>query len=115
MLAGDLLRGSQFYQPYCGRATTSYLLRELLDAHELVLSAALPSAANAAEGDRSWTRDFAVGHVVLTNERQWLYVSKHLMEREANRGIQLQARLESEAEEWRQLNPMNPKEVARIP
>jgi len=57
-------------------------LVELLDAHESVLSAALPAGTHYAQVNSSWTREFAVGRVVLTNDQQILAVSEQLMYRE---------------------------------
>jgi hypothetical protein len=39
------------------------------------------------ECDRSWTRDFAVGQVVLTNDLQRFAVSEHLMGRDINQTL----------------------------
>jgi starvation-inducible DNA-binding protein len=82
VFAGDFLHRTQFSQLLRGRASTTHLLAELLDAHESVLSAALPTGANDGRVNRSWTRDFAVGQVVLTNDQQILAVSEQLMHRE---------------------------------
>jgi starvation-inducible DNA-binding protein len=82
VFAGDFLHRTQFSQLLCGRASTTHLLAELLDAHESVLSAALHTGTNDAQANRSWTRDFAVGQVVLTNDQQILAVSEQLMHRE---------------------------------
>jgi hypothetical protein len=49
-----------------GRVFISQLLCELLEARELVLSAALPTGTNDARSDQSWYRDFAAGQVALT-------------------------------------------------
>jgi starvation-inducible DNA-binding protein len=82
VFAGDFLHRSQFSQLLRGRAPTTHLLTELLDAHESVLSAALPTGTNDAQMNRAWTRDFAVGQVVLANDQQILAVSEQLMHRE---------------------------------
>lgn len=82
VFAGDFLHRTQFSQLLRGRASTTHLLAELLDAHESVLGAALPTGTNDAHVNRSWTRDFAVGQVVLTNDQQILAVSEQLMHRE---------------------------------
>jgi len=89
--AGDFLHGTQFYQSPPGRGSNARLLRELVEAHELVLSAAQPAGTNDVRGDRSWARDFAVGHVVLINEQQLLMLSEHLMDRETHQRLQVYA------------------------
>jgi hypothetical protein len=58
------------------------LLCELLEAHELVLSTALPTGTNDARSDQSWNCDCAVGQVVLTNDLQRSAVSEHLTDRD---------------------------------
>jgi hypothetical protein len=70
-----------------GRASLVRLLRELLEAHELVMSTALPAGTNDAPNDRPWFRDFAVGQVVLTNDLQHSAVGEHLMGRDINQTL----------------------------
>jgi starvation-inducible DNA-binding protein len=81
VFAGDFLHRTQFSQLLRGRASTTHLMAELLDAHESVLSAALPTGTHDGHVDRSWARDFAVGQVILTNGQQIHAVSEHLMHR----------------------------------
>jgi DNA-binding ferritin-like protein len=78
VFAGDFLQGTQFSYALRGRASPVSLLRDLLDVHELVLSAARPTGLNDERTDRSWTRTFAVGQVVLTNDLQSVSVAEHL-------------------------------------
>jgi starvation-inducible DNA-binding protein len=82
VFAGDFLHRTQFSQLLRGRASATHLLAELLDAHEFALNAALPTQTKDGQVNRSWTRDFAVGQVVLTNDQQILAVSEQLMHRE---------------------------------
>jgi DNA-binding ferritin-like protein len=79
--ARDFLDRTRFSQLPRGRASTRHLLVELIDAHESVLSAALPAGTHYGQAS-SWTRDFAVGQVVLTNDQQILAISEQLMGRE---------------------------------
>jgi len=79
--ASNFLNRNRFSQLLRGRPSTRYLLVELLDAHESVLSAALPTGTHNGQVS-SWARDFAVGQVVLTNEQQILAVGEQLMHRE---------------------------------
>jgi starvation-inducible DNA-binding protein len=82
VFAGDFLHRTQFSQLLRGRASATHLLVELLDAHESVLNAALPSRTRDGQLNGSWTRDFAAGQVVLTNNQQILAVSEQMMHRE---------------------------------
>jgi|HubBroStandDraft_2_1064218.scaffolds.fasta_scaffold05791_1 starvation-inducible DNA-binding protein len=79
--ARDFLDRARFSELLRGRASTRHLLVELLDAHESVLSVALPAGTHYGQVS-SWTRDFAVGQVVLTNDQQIIAVSEQLMCRE---------------------------------
>jgi starvation-inducible DNA-binding protein len=80
LFARDFLDRTQFPQVVGGRASTRHLMIELLDAHESVLSAALPTATQKVSS--SWVRDFAVGQVVLTNDQHFLALGEQLMHRE---------------------------------
>jgi len=82
LFARDFLDRTQFSQTVAGRASTRHLLVELLDAHESVLSAALPTGTHYGQVSSSWTREFAVGQVVLTNDQQILVVSEQMTRRE---------------------------------
>lgn len=81
VFAGDFLHPTQFSQLLRGRASATLLLRELLDAHESVLSAALPSRTSE-EQLNGWARDFALGQVVVTNNEQSLIIREQLMNQE---------------------------------
>ena len=82
VVARDLLNGNHFSLSIRGREFISQLLYELLEAHEQLLSTALPTWTNDAPNDRSWYRDFAVGQVVLTNDLQRAAVGDHLTNRD---------------------------------
>jgi DNA-binding ferritin-like protein len=71
IFASDFLQGAQSSSVHRGRWSLPGLMRDLLDRHELVLSAARPSGRD----DRSWAHEFAVGQVVLTNDLQAWSVS----------------------------------------
>jgi DNA-binding ferritin-like protein len=79
IFAGDFLHRIQFAQLHRGPASIIRLMEELLDAHESVLRAAQPTRTNEGHVNRSWTRDFAVGQVILTNDQQILAVSEQSM------------------------------------
>jgi starvation-inducible DNA-binding protein len=67
IFARNFLQETQFARALRGNKAAGYLLNELLDAHESVLSTGRPngSAINA-----QWVHDFALGQVLLTNEAQ---------------------------------------------
>jgi starvation-inducible DNA-binding protein len=79
VFAGDFLQGTQFPHHPRGRSAPTRLLRELLDAHEWVLTAALPTGSNHGQSERGYARDFALGQVVLANELQSSVVREQLM------------------------------------
>jgi DNA-binding ferritin-like protein len=79
--ARDFLDRTRFSQLLHGRASIRHLLVELLDAHESVLSEALPAWTRYGQVS-SWARDLGVGQVVLTNNQQILAISEQLMSRE---------------------------------
>jgi starvation-inducible DNA-binding protein len=69
-------------RPTCahgGRMTRSRLLCDLLDAHELVLSAVHISSTSRVSIDQSATHDFAVEDIVLSNELQVEAVREQLL------------------------------------
>jgi len=83
--ASAFVRGSH---PSCaqhGRLTQNRLLCDLLDAHEVLLSAVQPAGAQRVSIDRSAAHDFVVGEVVLTNEQQVAAVREQLLGSEQNR------------------------------
>jgi starvation-inducible DNA-binding protein len=82
VFAGDFLQPTQFSRLLRRCESTTLLLAELLDAHESVLNAVLPTGTNEEQPKGSWTRDFAVGQVVLTNNAQSLLVREQLMHRQ---------------------------------
>jgi DNA-binding ferritin-like protein len=67
VFASDFLQSTQFCRVLRGPRAVNQLLRDLLEVHESVLSAARPHNSNE---DQHWVRDFAVGQVMLTNEQQ---------------------------------------------
>lgn len=86
VVASAFVRG---IDPSCaqrGRLTPSRLLSDLLDAHELVLSAVYTSGSARVSIDQSAAHDFAVGDVALTNELQVGAVRAQLFGSEQNRG-----------------------------
>jgi starvation-inducible DNA-binding protein len=87
VLAGTFLRGTQPSNGPRGRFATNLLLCDLLDAHELVLSAAHTAGAHGLQTDPSAVRDFAVGQVVLSNDLQGCSVREQLVSLDQKRGF----------------------------
>jgi starvation-inducible DNA-binding protein len=79
VLAGTFLQGTQSSGAPRGRLATNRLLSDLLDAHELVLSAAQAPATNGLQAHPSAVQDFAVGQVVLANDLQGCSVREQLV------------------------------------
>jgi starvation-inducible DNA-binding protein len=75
IFAGDFLKGIWSCHVLRSPRAADRLLRELLDAHESVLSIASP---NDSSVDHHWVRDFAVGKVMLTNDIQKWSVNEQL-------------------------------------
>ncbi len=80
VFAGAFLQDTRFSYALRGRTSSFQLLRDLLDAHELVLSAARADKSDA-QGDNPAIRDFVVGQVVLASQLQSRSVSEQLMRR----------------------------------
>jgi starvation-inducible DNA-binding protein len=70
VLAGAFLQGTPPSYALRGHLAPNRLLRDLLDAHEIVLSAAHTAGPHNLQADPSAVHDFAVGQVVLTNDLQ---------------------------------------------
>jgi starvation-inducible DNA-binding protein len=85
VFAGVFLQGTQFSCALLGRTSPIRLLRDLLDAHELLLSTARSGTKRGAQDDNPSNRDFAVGQVVLANELQSRSLGEQLMRRDTKR------------------------------
>jgi hypothetical protein len=70
VLAGAFLQGASPSYALRGHLAPSRLLCDLLDAHEIVLSAARTAGTYTLHTDPSAVQDFAVGQVVLSNDLQ---------------------------------------------
>jgi starvation-inducible DNA-binding protein len=86
VLAGTFLQGTQPTYILRGHLAPKRLLCDLLDVHELVLSAAHAAGTNGPQTDASADRDFAVGRVVLTNDLQGHSVREQLSALHGNPG-----------------------------
>jgi starvation-inducible DNA-binding protein len=79
VLAGAFLQGTQYYNAPRGRLAPNRLLCELLDVHELILSAAHAAGTNGPQSEPSAVQDFAVGQVVQANAQQGCSVREQLV------------------------------------
>jgi starvation-inducible DNA-binding protein len=79
VLAGSFLQGAPTVYPLRGHLARKRLLCDLLDAHETVMGAAHPAGAYGQQADSSAVQDFAVGHVLLTNDQQGCSVRQQLL------------------------------------
>jgi starvation-inducible DNA-binding protein len=79
VLAGSFLQGTASAYALRGHLARKRLLCDLLDAHEMVMSAAHPSGAYGQQTDSSAVQDFAVGQVLLTNDQQGCSVQEQLL------------------------------------
>ena len=79
VLAGAFLQGTPPSYALCGHLAPSRVFCDLLDAHEIVLSAAHAAGTHSLQADPSAIHDFAVGQVVLTNDLQRCSVGEQLV------------------------------------
>jgi len=79
VLAGAFLQGTPPSYVLRSDLALSRLLCDLLDAHEIVLSAAHTTGAYGLQTERSAVQDFAVGQVLLTNDQQGCSVREQLV------------------------------------
>ena len=87
IFADDFLQSPHLTHALRGRQAQNRLLREMLEAHEWVLSAARPDGTSDVYGEGSWVRDFAVGQVVLSNDLQSRSIGELLSGRGSNPGM----------------------------
>jgi len=79
VLAGAFLQGTPPSYALRGHLAPNRLLCDLLDAHEIVLSAAHTTGTFGLQTDPAAIRDFAVGQVLLANEQQGCFVREQLV------------------------------------
>jgi starvation-inducible DNA-binding protein len=84
LFGSQFLQDTRFACALRGHKATDRLLRELLDAHDSVLSTGRPHGSAL---DDQWTRDFAVGQVVLTNDAQSSSISDQLADRDPRQRV----------------------------
>jgi len=79
VLAGAFLQGTPPSYALRGRSAPNRMLCDLLDAHEIALSAAHTAGTHGQPSDSSAVRDFAAGQVLLTNDQQGCSVREQLV------------------------------------
>ena len=79
VLAGAFLQSAPPCYALRGHSAPNRLLCDLLDAHEIALSAAHTAGTHGQPSDSSSVRDFAVGQVLLTNDQQGCSVREQLV------------------------------------
>jgi starvation-inducible DNA-binding protein len=94
VLAGHLVQGAPFSRALRGEPSLIRLLRDLLDAHDTVLTAARSGANGEEYAHTPLSRDFAVGQVVLVNDTQFQSISDQLIARSDKRRV-IEARQDS--------------------
>jgi starvation-inducible DNA-binding protein len=87
VLGGLLVQGTQFSSVPRGKALLIRLLRDLLDAHDAVLTAARSGANGDEYANSASSRDFAVGQVALVNDTQFQSISDQLVARSDRRRV----------------------------
>jgi starvation-inducible DNA-binding protein len=75
LFASNYLQGTRLACALRGHKAVGRLLCELIDAHEAVLNT---GGQNGSGLDDQWSRDFAFGQVVLTNDAQRANISNEL-------------------------------------
>jgi starvation-inducible DNA-binding protein len=78
VLAGAFLQSTPPSYALSGFWAPNRLLCELLDAHESVMNVVYSASTFSLQTDPSAVRDFAVGHVLLTNDQQSSFVREQL-------------------------------------
>ena len=79
VLAGAFLQGTSLSYALRGHSAPNRMLCDLLDAHEIILSAASTAGTQSRQAEKSTAYEFAVGQVVLTNDRQRCLVEEQLV------------------------------------
>jgi DNA-binding ferritin-like protein len=85
VLVGAFLQGNPPSYALRGHLAPNRLLCDLLDAHEVVLSAANAAGTYSLQTDPAAVHDFAVGQVVLTNDLQGCAVREQLVRLDQSR------------------------------
>jgi starvation-inducible DNA-binding protein len=76
----DVAELTRIERPPRGREEVPVQLSRLLEAHELVLTAARRGAKQAAEAGDDGTNDLLVSQVIRTHEMQVWFLAEHLVD-----------------------------------
>jgi starvation-inducible DNA-binding protein len=95
VLAGTFLQGTPPCYALHGHLAPNRLLCDLLDAHDIVLSAAHMARTYSPPADPSAAHDFAVGRVVLTNDLQRCSVEEQLVRLDQVRRFAISSRADA--------------------
>jgi starvation-inducible DNA-binding protein len=78
-MAADVAEMTQIERPPRGREEVPVQISRLLEAHELIITAARKAAEEASDAGDEGTNDLLVSDVVRTNEFQTWFVSEHVV------------------------------------
>ena len=95
ILAGAFLQGTLPCYTLRGHLAPNRLLCDLLDAHEIVLSADHTAGTYSLQADPSAVRDFAIGRVVLTNDLQRCSIEEQLVRLDQARRFAISSRVDA--------------------
>jgi len=85
VFAGDFLCRALLSPLLHGRRSTTSVLVTLIDAHESVLNTAQPFQTDDGRFNSTWTSDFSVGQIVLSNDLQLFAVRNLWIDRQKAR------------------------------
>jgi len=76
----DVVEATKVPRPPKGREEVPVQISRLLEAHEIVLTAARKAAKEAAERGDDGTNDLLVSDIIRTNELQVWFIAEHLVD-----------------------------------
>ena len=79
-MAPDVAEMTRIERPPRGREEVPVQISRLLEAHELILTAARAAAKKASDAGDEGTNDLLISDVVRTNELQVWFVAEHLVD-----------------------------------
>ena len=79
-MAHDVAELTRIPRPPTGREEVPVQIKRLLEAHELIITAAREAAEQASEAGDEGTNDLLISDVVRTNELQVWFVAEHVVD-----------------------------------
>ena len=79
-MAHDVAELTRISRPPTGREEVPVQIKRLLEAHELIITAARAAAEQAGEAGDEGTNDLLISDVVRTNELQVWFVAEHVVD-----------------------------------